>query len=107
MPRKKEHLFDFLDRPSYEILLALKSGSKGFNEIQKVSSLSVSNFNTRIDWLLELGLVKETLGGGKRKRKVYALTDTGKRILELLEEIERVYKEGVMKEKEGREVVFR
>ncbi len=55
--------------------------------------------------MISNGLVKETLVEVRkgRSKKVYVLTPTGKRILELLEEIERVYKEGVsLEEKEMR-----
>ena len=101
--REKQHLFDYLDLPSYQILSALRSGTKTFTELASACSLSKSNFNERLEWLIVHGLVRETLVAVRkgRSKKVYTLTPTGKRILELLEEIERVYKEGVsLEEKE-------
>ena len=98
--REKQHLFDYLDLPSYQILSALKSGAKTFTELASACSLSKSNFNDRLDWLVENRLVEETLAKARkgRSRKVYVLTSTGRRILELLEEIERAYNRGVSEE---------
>lgn len=104
--REKQHLFDFLDLPTYEILSALKDNSKTFTELSKFCSLSVSNFNDRLDWLVAHGLVREELQPLRkgRSKKVYFLTPTGKRILELLEEIERVFEEGYGEDRELREM---
>lgn len=103
MPRKKEHILDHLDLVSFRILQELREGFKTFSELDEIVPISTPNFDKRLQELLNLGLIKETLittekGRGK---KVYVITPTGKRILELLEEIERVYKEGVsLEEKE-------
>jgi len=104
--REKQHLFDFLDFPTYEILSPLKKGPKPFTELSKSCSLSKSNFNDRLEWLIKNGLIYETLINSEtgRKRKGYALTDTGRRILELLEEIERVYGRGVGEDRELKEM---
>lgn len=101
--REKQHLFDYLDLPSYQILSALRSGTKTFTELASACSLSKSNFNERLEWLIVHGLVKEVLTEIRkgRSKKVYTLTPTGKRILELLEEIERGLQGGVsLEEKE-------
>ncbi|WP_456468142.1 winged helix-turn-helix domain-containing protein [Archaeoglobus sp.] len=103
MPRRKEHLLDYLDLVSLRILQSLREGIKTFSELDDASPLSTPNFDRRLNELINLGLVKETfiMTEKKRAKKMYSLTPTGKRILELLEEIERVYKEGVsLREKE-------
>jgi DNA-binding HxlR family transcriptional regulator len=107
MPRKKEHILDYIDFATFKILRALGSGDKTFTELNKITPLSTPNFNKRLGELLEVSLIKEVLGSPKnssRKRKVYTLTDTGRRILELLEEIERVYKEGWEEDRELKEM---
>jgi len=65
-----------------------------------VCSFPKSNFNDRLDWFIKNGIIDEALAKTRkgRSRKVHVLTPTGKRILELLEEIERVYSEGVSEE---------
>ncbi len=108
--REKQHLFDYLDLPSYQTLSALKSGPKTFTELASACSLSKSNFNDRLEWLILHGLVRETLSEIRkgRSKKMYALTPKGKRILELLEEIERVYKEGAsLEEHEKKEILLK
>ncbi len=105
MPRKKEHILDYLDFVALKILEALKDEVKTFTELDEQTPLSTPNFDKRLDELIKLGLIKETLKLTERGRskKVYSLTPTGRRILELLEEIEKVYKEGVsLEEKEER-----
>lgn len=108
MPRRKEHLLDYLDLVSLRILQSLREGIKTFSELDDASPLSTPNFDRRLNELINLGLVKETfiMTEKKRAKKMYSLTPTGKRILELLEEIERVYKEGAsLEEKEERQLV--
>lgn len=100
MPRKRTDLLDFLDSVSYKILRKLKDGEKTFTELYEVSGLSKRNFDRRLGELIHLGIIIEVFSQTEtgRKKKKYALTPIGKRILELLEEIERVYKEGVSEE---------
>ncbi|RLI77341.1 hypothetical protein DRP04_11545 [Archaeoglobales archaeon] len=115
MPKKREKdILDYLDTYALAILKAIAEENESFySNIMTKSGLVRSNFNRRLNELLDLGLVEVTYVKDpdpniRRPRALYSLTDTGKRILELLEEIERVYKEGIVeKEKEGREVVFR
>jgi len=105
MPRKREGLFDFLDEPNVNILKCLKERPHGYTELMKKSTVSSASFSGRLNELLELGLVKARYNERER-RPLYMLTPTGKRILELLEEIERVYKEGAsLEEKEERQLV--
>jgi len=102
VPRKRTELLDFLDSVSYLILQALIDGSKSFTELFNVSKLSKRNFDKRIKELIDLKLITEVLVLNEktgRKKKKYALTDIGKRILNLLEEIEKVYTEGVKEDK--------
>lgn len=94
MPRKKEGLFDFLDEANVQILKNLKQTKMGYTDLMKSSPVSSGAFSQRINQLISLGLVKVDYDE-KERRPLYTLTPTGKRILELLEEIERVYKEGV------------
>lgn len=105
--REKESVIDYLDTYALRILKAVaEDGSSFYSEIMKKSGLVRSNFNRRLNELLDLGLVKvryveDPNPNIRRPRALYSLTPTGKRILELLEEIERVYKEGVsLEEKE-------
>ena len=103
--REKKSVLDFLDSYALSILKAIET-EEYYSEIMKKSGLVRSNFNRRLTELLNLGLVKVTYvkdpnPNVRRPRALYSLTPTGKRILELLEEIERVYKEGVsLEEKE-------
>jgi DNA-binding HxlR family transcriptional regulator len=100
MPRKRVGLFDFLDEPNVVILKCLKEKPHGYTELMKKSTVSSGTFSDRLNELLELGLVKARYSE-KERRPLYILTPTGRRILELLEEIEKVYKEGVsLEEKE-------
>ena len=105
MPRKKEHLLDYLDFAALKILQTLKDGVKTFSELDEASPLSTPNFDRRLNELINLGLVKEVfkLTERGRAKKMYSLTSMGKHILELLEEIEEVYREGFsLKERELR-----
>ncbi len=81
-----------------EILKALKNSELTWKELLKKSGQNSHTLSVRTKEFIEHGLIVEKLSpipNSPRKKKVYALTPTGKRILELLEEIERVYKEGV------------
>ncbi len=93
MPRKKEHILDFLDFASLKILQALKESDLSFTKLNERAPLTTPNFNNRLTELIKLGLITEVLIESEkgRKKKVYSLTDKGRKILELLEEIERVY----------------
>ncbi|AGK61588.1 hypothetical protein Asulf_01612 [Archaeoglobus sulfaticallidus PM70-1] len=91
MPRKKEGLFDYLDEANVWILKNLKNKKLIYTELMKNSLVSSGAFSTRINQLINLRLVKVEYDQEKR-RPFYSLTDTGKRILELLEEIERVHR---------------
>ncbi len=100
MPRKKSGILDYLDETALEILRLMKDSEKRYSDLQKESPVSAGAFSTRINQLIDLGLVKVRYSMTDR-RPLYTLTPTGKRILELLEEIERIYKEGVsLEEKE-------
>ncbi|WP_290624588.1 MULTISPECIES: winged helix-turn-helix domain-containing protein [unclassified Archaeoglobus] len=91
MPRKREHLLDFLDFVSFKLLSELKGSPKTFTELFNVSGLSKRNFDRRIKELIELKLVDEVLIPDPktgRKKKRYTLTDFGRFVLEKLEEIE-------------------
>jgi DNA-binding HxlR family transcriptional regulator len=96
MAKRKQGLFDYLDETSIAILRLLKNDRKRHSELQKKSPVSPGAFSTRINQLIELRLVKVEYDQEER-RPFYVLTNTGKRILELLEEIERVYKSKVDK----------
>ena len=99
--REKKSILDYLDSYALAILKAIASDKEAFySKIMEKSGLVRSNFNRRLNELLDLGLVEVTYvkdpnPNVRRPRALYSLTPTGKRILELLEEIERVYKEGV------------
>jgi len=96
MPRKREHLFDFLDFVAFRLLSEMKESPKSFTELFNVSRLSKKNFDRRIKELLELQLVEEVLipdSRTGRKKKRYILTDFGRFVLEKLEEIEKYSKQ--------------
>lgn len=85
-----------------EILKALENEPLSWNDLLKKSNQNSNTLSYRTREFIQLGLIKEELTpvpGSPRRKKVYTITPTGKRILELLEEIERVYKEGVSEEK--------
>ena len=95
MPRKREHLFDFLDFVTFKLLLEMEESPKTFTELFKTSGLSKRNFDRRIKDLIELQLVDEVLipdPSTGRKKKRYVLTDFGRFVLEKLEEIEECSK---------------
>ncbi len=94
MPRKKETLFDFLDEPNIQIMKNLRNSQLGYTDLMKLAPVSPGAFNKRLNDLINLGLVKARYNERER-RPLYMLTPTGKRILELLEEIERVYREEI------------
>ncbi len=104
--RKKLGILDYLDTYAFLILRGIKNGKSTYSEIMEASNLVRSNFNKRLNELINLGLISYTAGKEEgRRRTIYSLTDTGRRILELLEEIEKVYNEGVGREKEVKELV--
>ena len=77
-----------------EVLRALKDGKLRWNELMKASGLNSHTLSVRTRELMEAGLIVvryDQIG----RRPLYMLTPTGKRILELLEEIERVYREEI------------
>ncbi|MBO8183124.1 MAG: winged helix-turn-helix transcriptional regulator [Archaeoglobus sp.] len=101
--REKTGILDYLDTYAFVILRAIGAGKPYYSEIMRESGLVRSNFNRRLNQLLKLGLirvdyVKDPNPNVRRPKAVYSLTDTGRRILELLEEIERIYEEGVSEE---------
>ncbi len=97
MPKKKSGIFDYIDEVAVKILKLMKGKEKRYSELQKESPLSPGAFNSRINQLIELKFVEVKYDLDKR-HPVYILTPTGERILELLEEIEKVYNEGVSEE---------
>ena len=83
-----------------EILKALKNTNLRWNELMKSTELNSHTLSVRTRELIEAGLIVVRYDQVGR-HPLYTLTPTGKRILELLEEIEKVYKEGVsLREKE-------
>ncbi|WP_048091645.1 winged helix-turn-helix domain-containing protein [Geoglobus acetivorans] len=114
--REKKGLIDYLDTYALRILKSIAEGENSFySEIMEKSGLVRSNFNRRLNELLNLKLVKveyvkDPNPNVRRPRALYSLTETGKRILELLEEIERVYKSGVSEdekfEREAEELLY-
>lgn len=95
MPKKKEHILDFLDFAAFKILQALREKNMSFTRLNECTPLSTPNFNNRLTTMIRLGLVEERLQVTEkgRKKKVYAITEKGRKILELLEEIERTFRD--------------
>jgi len=95
MPKKKEHILDFLDFAALKMLQALKENKLSFTKLNELTPLSTPNFNKRLTELIKLGLITEVLVEleNGRKKKVYSLTNKGRKILELLEEIERIFRD--------------
>ena len=96
-----------------EVLKALKEKPLSWNELLKKSNQNSNTLSHRTREFIQLGLISEELmqvPDSPRRKKVYTLTPTGKRILELLEEIERVYEEGVSEvekfEKEAEKALY-
>ncbi|RLI77578.1 hypothetical protein DRP05_09750 [Archaeoglobales archaeon] len=92
MPRKRTHLFDFLDFVAFKLLSEMKNDPKTFTELFNVSELSKRNFDRRVRELIELKLAEEVLipdNKTGRKKKKYVLTEFGRFVLQKLEEIER------------------
>jgi|Deesub1362B_J571_1020462.scaffolds.fasta_scaffold14579_2 DNA-binding HxlR family transcriptional regulator len=80
---------------SLDILFTLRYGHKRWRELLEVVK-DKKTLSNRIRELAGLGLIKVTfIFDTPTGTRIYMLTPTGKRILELLEEMERVYKEGV------------
>jgi len=95
MPKKeKRSVLDYLDSYALQIMKPLKNGETTYSDLMIKSNLVRSNFNKRLGELLKLKLVRVVYSESRRK-PFYSLTPAGKRILELLEEIERVYSEQV------------
>jgi DNA-binding HxlR family transcriptional regulator len=92
MPRKKEGLFDFLDEANIKIMKGLMNKDLGYTEIMRLSPVSAGAFSKRINQLINLDLVNVVYDQTER-RPLYTLTETGRRILELLREIEGIYRE--------------
>ena len=77
-----------------EILKALKDGPLSWNELLKKANQNSNTLSYRTREFIQLKLIEEELVSvqdSPRRRKVYVLTPTGKRILELIEEIEKAY----------------
>lgn len=96
--RKKEEVLDYLDSYAFRILKAITEDEPFYVNIMKKSGLVRSNFNRRLNELLELGLinvkyVKDPNSRIRRPRALYYLTPLGKRIFKLLEKIVQTYKE--------------
>jgi DNA-binding HxlR family transcriptional regulator len=84
-----------------EILKALKDSELSWTELLKKSGQNSHTLSVRTKEFIEHGLIIEKLSpipNSPRKRKVYALSPAGKRILKLIEEIERVCREGILAE---------
>ena len=78
-----------------EILKALKDSELSWMELLNKTGQNSHTLSVRTREFIEYGLITEKLASvpnSPRKRKVYAHTSMGKRILELIEEIERVSK---------------
>ncbi len=101
--REKKGILDYLDTYARKILKAIAENEMSFySEVMKKTGLVRSNFNRRLNELLNLGLVQVTYvedpnPNVRRPRALYSLTPIGKRILELLEEIEEVHTENLKK----------
>jgi len=68
--------------------------------LKKIAEGDKNSVSRRTDELLKLGLIKVEYNP-KERRPFYSLTPTGRKILELLEEIAKVYEEKVsLEEKE-------
>ncbi len=93
MARKKEHLFDYLDKKNIEILDLMRRYHT-YSELIRESGLTPSNFSARINRLIELKLV-EIVYDMRRRRPKYMLTPVGEKVLELFKEVERIYKQEV------------
>lgn len=92
MPKKRKEILDFLDSYAFRILRPLKDGQATYSEIMKGSGLVRSNFNSRLNELLTLNLIKVEYDKKERK-PLYSLTQKGRKILGHMEEVERIYSE--------------
>jgi predicted transcriptional regulator len=95
MPRKKMHALDYIDYTMYLILKLIdteenKSGSNILNK----SNLSSGGFYKKVRTLLDLGLIDIQYlhnTGLHNPKTTYLLTDKGKRVLKLLEELKNTF----------------
>jgi len=98
MPRKKTELFDFLDAPGVKILKNLrKEGSLKYSDLLNLSGISKGNFNVRINAFLKKFHLVEIEYDYQSRRPLYKLTPLGLKVLEKLEEIEKIYEEEMKK----------
>jgi len=89
---------DFLTqviRPgSYEIMCALKDGAKTWSELEKIENMNSAKLKRRLEDLLKNKLIEvELIFNKPTGSKAYKLTLLGYKILEKLEEIEKIYNE--------------
>jgi len=98
--QKLQELLKALSKRGGVNVLCAVNKSKIFNEIVEISGYDRGTVYRRLEEFVKLGLVLKKYDL-ESKLLNYIITPTGKRILELLEEIEKVYKEGVsLEEKE-------
>ncbi|RLI81552.1 transcriptional regulator [Archaeoglobales archaeon] len=83
---------------SYEILRALKNGPKTWSELEKIENMNSAKLKRRLEDLLGNNLIEvEVIFNKPTGSKAYKLTPLGLKILEKLEEIEKIYEEEMKK----------
>jgi DNA-binding HxlR family transcriptional regulator len=71
-----------------EILLTLSKQPMSFNELKKNLNISPTTLSRRISEMEKYGLVVSTISKEEGKKRIkYALTDKGKRIMPLINEL--------------------
>jgi DNA-binding MarR family transcriptional regulator len=92
-----QELFKALSKRGGISVLYAVCKSKYFNKIVELSGYDRGTVYRRLEEFVKLGLILKRYDL-ESKLLNYIITPTGKRILKLVEEIERVYREGVLAE---------
>ncbi len=97
---------ELVDEKSLQILRILNNEPLQPTRIVEEVDFSESIVYRRLDKLRKWKLIREiaSLTDKRKPIKLYTLTPTGKRVLELLEEIERVLQEGYGEDHEIKEM---
>ena len=80
---------------SKEILMKLSSSPKGFQELLRTLAgkrprISSRTLSDRLVDLEEAGLIKRDIVKGRPPRSIYSITKKGRKVLSLIEEINRL-----------------
>lgn len=75
--------------PKLLVLRYLFDGSKGFNELQKITGLSSKTLSNTLKDLEEVGIIKRVIISDRPFRVKYELTEKGKELKSVFAEMEK------------------